>query len=104
MRTRNDSACRSSAGWSTSLRTLPLPGLTEGEIVLGQGDSDGAPAPGEGVRLGREPEVDRRALDAGPDIGGDCVSVARNGQSRTERDDRRIDGCDAVADRHPGRR
>src|SRR5262245_10611618 len=70
--------------------------------VLVQRDGDRSPAPVRRGGRGREPKIDHCALNRPAGIRGDALAVTGNRHLGPERDDARINGDDAVADRCAG--
>src|ERR687886_85951 len=99
--------------WSSTMRTrtvssaagcwaFTIAGRREVYSALVQADGDGSAAPGAGVGVAREPEVDRRPGDPRADVGRDALAVAGNRHARAERDHAWVDGDDAPADGEAG--
>src|SRR5262245_4070757 len=70
--------------------------------VLVQRDGDRSPAPVRRGGRGREPKIDHCALNRPAGIRGDALAITGNRHLGPERDDARINGDDAVADRCAG--
>src|ERR687885_2510701 len=97
--------------WSSTMRTRTASWVAAGCWAftiarscasLVQAYRDRPAAPGAGLGVGREPQVDRRTRDARADVGGDAVAVAGDRHPRAERDHARVDGDDAPADGEAG--
>src|SRR4051794_30489927 len=95
------------SSWTgAALTDVIAPSLAVGRILVCSVERDGygAPAPGERLRNGREPEVDRAADDGAPGVRRDAVAVAGDRHARPERNHGGIHGDDAPAGRDARRR